>query len=80
MEAYTIVQFERVGRNLYRTGAGYWRLFAGGVTPNGCWLYGSMMVELVDIDASTGADVFGPAEVCLGEGTTPGCMEYVKKS
>lgn len=55
--------FEKVGRNLYRTGAGYWRLFAAGITPNGCWLMAPKMRELKDIDVASGKDVYGPAEV-----------------
>ena len=77
MNAHTckIDAFENKGRNLYKTGAGYWRLFANGVTPNGCWLINARMVELKDIDVATGADIFGDAEVELE--CVPFGYEYV---
>lgn len=78
MNMYSITQFVQVNRNLYRTNAAYWRLFAVGETPNNCWLYGSKMVELKDIDTATGRDVYGSAEVELSEGTTPASYEYIR--
>lgn len=72
---YRIDMFENKGRNLYQSGAGYWRLFAHGVTPNGCWLVAPKLVELVDIDTATGTDVYGTAEVDLD--CVPFSYEYI---
>lgn len=51
--------FEKVGRNLWKYDGHYFRLFGKGITPNGCWLAGAQMRELVDIDVATGNDIYG---------------------
>ena len=55
----SINDFERTNRNFYKANGKSYRLFAQGVTPNGCWLINAKMVELVDIDVATGKDVYG---------------------
>ena len=55
----SINDIEKVGRNLYKHNGIYYRLFAQGVTSNGCWLINPIMKELLDIDVSTGLDVYG---------------------
>ena len=50
--------FEQVGRNLYKFDGHYFRLFGKGITPNGCWLAGAEMRQLLDIDTATGNDIF----------------------
>jgi hypothetical protein len=70
--------FEQVGRNLYRTGSGYWRLAAIAVSPNGCWLLAPKMVELQDIDTASGTDILGSAQVVFDVcGTVPACYEFL---
>ena len=75
----TLNQFERLGNNLYRTGVGYWRLFAKGITPNGCWLIAPKMILLKDINIATGSDVFDSAELLFDAcGTVPATYPYIK--
>ena len=59
-------QMVQVNRNLWKHEKTYYRLFADGKTPNGCWLVNPKMVELKDIDIATGSDVYGGAVVCFG--------------
>ena len=44
---------------LYKKGSKYYRLFARGITPNGCWLIAPKMVHLKDINIATGKDIYG---------------------
>lgn len=72
--------YTQIDRNLWKsesTGK-YFRLFAQGVTPNGCWLVNARLLELSDIDISTGNDVYG-AEIIEAEcpcGTVQAGPEY----
>lgn len=67
------------GRNLWKHGSKHYRLFGRGVTPNGCWLISPLLVELVDIDAATGLDVYGEGRLyfdgCVG--SCPAGHEYI---
>jgi len=77
MKSYS--SFQKVRRNLYKTGAGYWRLFAKGITPNNCWLIAPKMVELSDIDIASGKDIYGKAEVDFDVcGTVPANVEFIR--
>ena len=58
----------QVGRNLYRSGSKYYRLFAHGVTPNSCYLITPVLRQLLDIDTATGNDVYGEETIDLGTG------------
>ncbi len=49
----------KIRTNLYRANNRSYRLFGTGITPNGCWVINPKMVELVDIDVASGADVYG---------------------
>ena len=70
---------EKVHRNLYKYDGKYYRLFARGVTPNGCWLIAPILKELVDIDAGTGADVYGTDCIEFDvTGTVSPCNEFVR--
>ena len=55
----SIDKYERVGRNLYKYHGTYYRLYAQGTTHNRLWLIYPKLVELIDIDASTGRDILG---------------------
>ena len=77
-----MTQYTNIHLNLWRhnvTGK-YYRLFAFGVTPNNCWLYGAKMVELIDIDVKTGKDVFGAVEDAekFGGGIVPASYQYIR--
>ena len=65
------------GRNLYKQDGRYYRLFARGVTPNGCWLINPQFTELVDIDIRTNRDVFGSDSILMETGTVDGHREYI---
>lgn len=60
-----IDDYRRCGQTLYQnvaTGT-YYRLVAYGVSPNGCWLIDPRLYELLDINAGSGDDVYGPGVV-----------------
>jgi len=67
----TFNNFSQIARNLYKCGSGYFRLAGHSVTPNGCWISAPKMVQLIDIDAGTGRDVFGDVEFNFETGTVP---------
>lgn len=56
----------------------HYRLEARGITPNRCWLIAPTMRELVDIDISTGHDVYGPEVHRLDTGTVPHCYNFIR--
>jgi hypothetical protein len=61
---------ERINRNLWKIGKNYYRLFAAGITPNGCWLLIPTFRHLSDIECSTGQDVYGTKkELAPGTGS-----------
>jgi len=64
-----INSFQRINANLWKRGRYYFRLFANGVTPNECWLINPRMVELKDIEISSGNDVYGCRTIFLGQGS-----------
>lgn len=71
--------FECINRNLYKLDRHYFRLFGTGITPNGCWIENAKMRHLVDIDVSTGNDVYGTAEIDFGyAGTVQAGPEYIR--
>lgn len=57
----------------------YFRLFGTGTTPNGCWVINPKMIELEDIDTTSGKDVYGP-EILINDitGTVSSCNQYIK--
>ena len=64
-------------RNLYMLDGKYYRLFARGVTPNGCWLIAPVLRELENIDIATGKDVYGAGYIEFDvTGTVPAQYEY----
>lgn len=50
---------EKINRNLWKYNGKHYRLIGSGITPNGCWIIAPRMIELIDIDVSTGMDVYG---------------------
>jgi hypothetical protein len=82
MNVISINDVRNLGRNLWqRNGIHgvYYRLFASGVTPNGCWLINPVMRELLDIDVASGKDVYGPNTLEFDgvTGTVPGSFGFV---
>jgi len=76
----SINDLEKIGGNLYRRGKYYYRLFGKSITPNGCWVIAPEIRELLDIDISTGRDVYGrrTLEICGGiTGTVEASAEYL---
>lgn len=72
-------QMVQIHANLYRQGnLKYYRLFAKGVTPNGCWLIAPMFRELKDIEAITGEDIYGGEEIQLGTGEIAAGYRYIE--
>lgn len=69
------------GKNLYmnKESGKYYRLFAKGITPNGCWLVAPKFIELVDIDTATGQDVYGDDVYSLPDvtGTVSSYIEFI---
>jgi hypothetical protein len=75
----SINNFERTARNFYRFNGKAYRLFAKGITPNGCWLIAPKMIELVDIDVATGNDVYGKETIEFDvTGTVQAGCEFIK--
>jgi len=70
--------YERKGNNLYKKNGKYYRLFGKGITPNACWIVSPKMVELTDIEISTGNDVYGKEIVDFLCTTISAPREYVK--
>lgn len=71
-------EFEQINRNLWKRNGTYYRLYSVGVTPNGCWLIAPKMVELADIDISTGKDVYGAQAVHFSvAGDVPSIYESI---
>lgn len=74
----SINDFVVVYRNLYKHNGKYYRLFAKGVSPNGCWLTAPVMIELKDIDVSTGNDIYGPSNFVFDVwGSVQAGVEYI---
>lgn len=71
------IEIANRARNLYKHNGLYFRLFAKGITPNGCWLIGPYMQQLIDIDTATGEDVYGPNRLEF-VGMVESNREYVK--
>jgi len=74
----SINDFTQINRNLWKKNSKYYRLTGMGITPNGCWIIAPTMIELIDIDAATGNDIYG-AEVIKFDatGTVMTGNEYV---
>lgn len=71
--------YEVRGKNLYRHGNTYYRLFAHSVSPNMCWLINPVMQELLDIDTASGKDVYGTRKIILETcGTVPSSLEFIR--
>jgi len=69
---------EKIGANLWKHDNKYYRLFASGITPNGCWLINPIMRELRDIDIATGKDVLGDNIIEFDvTGTVPASYQFV---
>ena len=76
-----ITDFTRERTNFWRSADGKksYRLFAKGVTPNGCWLIAPKMVKLVDIDIATGNNIYGQELVFPDViGTVSGSYTFIK--
>lgn len=71
-------QFERINTNLYEYNKKYYRLFGAGITPNGCWVIAPKMVQLLDIESSTGNDIYGESVVELESGVVPSSTPYAR--
>jgi hypothetical protein len=71
------IEIANRARNLYKHNGLYFRLFAKGITPNGCWLVAPYMLQLIDIDAATGEDVYGQNRIEF-IGMVESNREYVK--
>jgi len=69
--------FQLVRGSLWSRSSKYYRLTAGSVTPNGCWLVHPRMVEISDIDIATGSDVETGKVYHLENGTVPASCAYV---
>jgi hypothetical protein len=70
--------FKRISHNLYKLDSEYFRLFAQGITPNGCWLINPEMHQLLDIEAASGNYIYGDKIIqfdCCG--TVPASCGYV---
>ena len=82
METISINDIEHVNRNLWRKDGKYYRLFAYGVTPNGCWLIAPIMRELLDIGVASGTDVLGDDTLVFDgvTGTVPAHYEFIKET
>jgi hypothetical protein len=74
-------EFEQVGRNLYKKGGKYYRLFGTHITDNKCWIINPKMVELRDINIASGNDFYGD-EIVISDvmGTVPRNKEYIRYS
>ena len=76
-----ITDFTQERSNFWRSkdGKKSYRLFAHGITPNGCWLIAPKMVELVDIDIATSSEIYGQ-ELSFSDvtGTVPGTYNFIK--
>lgn len=57
----------------------YYRLHASGITANGCWLVNPKMVQITDINVSTGLDVTNGVQIYLGTGAVPSAMRFKKE-
>lgn len=57
--------FAQVGRNLWKKGETYFRLFGHSITPNGCWIAAAEMREVIEFDIATGQTIYGPEIVKL---------------
>lgn len=73
-----IKRMEQKGRTLYKQDGRYYRLFAWGITPNRCWLIGARMIELIDIDAASGEDVYGEDVINYDIGIIQAGIEYIR--
>lgn len=51
-------EFEKINRNLYKKGRGYYRLFGINKTPNSCWVTAPRMVKIYDISIRTGKYIY----------------------
>lgn len=76
-----INEFEKVHRNLWKAGGSYYRLFAIGITPNGCWLINPKMRLLQDIDIASSNDIYG-ASIAIDNitGTVSASHEFVRST
>lgn len=76
-----INEFEQIRRNFWRKDEKSYRLFAYGITPNGCWLISPEMREIVDIDIATGNDIYGEDIIEFEYiGTVPASFQYLPKT
>ncbi|MGD9212417.1 MAG: hypothetical protein PVI90_16670 [Desulfobacteraceae bacterium] len=75
-----IVEMEQIASNLYKKDGKYYRLYAQGITPNGCWLISPEMRQLIDIDNTTGKDICGFDVIKASDitGTVSAQNEYVR--
>ena len=79
-EIMKITDFTQERSNFWRSkdGKKSYRLFAHGITPNGCWLIAPKMVELVDIDIATGNNIYGQELVFQDAiGTVSGSYNFI---
>lgn len=77
---YHIGEYAQVGRNLYRRGDKYFRLFGVGVTDNGCWIIAPEMREMIELDIASGKYIYGPEVVkfcVMGEVTADVAFEWI---
>lgn len=63
--------------NLYKLNGRYFKLFAKGITPNGCWLIQPLYREIIDISGPGGYDVYGLEQYKAETGTIPGHLEFL---
>lgn len=71
-------EVEKINRNLYIYNKHYYKLFASGVTPNGCWVVNALLREIIDIESESGTDVFGSSMILFGEGEVSSSNEFIK--
>lgn len=75
-----ISKFEKATRslNLWKSDGKWFRLFANGVTPNGCWLINPKMINLVSIDIETGNDLYSDIIIELDMSTVNSSFVFNK--
>ena len=71
-------EYATFNTNLYKRNGIYYKLFATGISTNGCWLNNAKLVEIKDVIAETGEYDYGSIEIIFEPcGTIPSHHKFI---